>query len=67
MSDRITSSKIVGGCEVAGRSLAVVRHTWRDATGRSFDVEDTATGEILTMDESFDSYPTSEQLSALVE
>lgn len=67
MSDKITSEKLVGTQTVNGRTLDVFCSTWRDAAGLSYDVYDAATGACLTEAESFDDYPTTDQMTALTE
>ncbi|MFE0472637.1 hypothetical protein ACFW2V_13580 [Streptomyces sp. NPDC058947] len=66
MGDRVTSERRVGTLAVDGRVLDVVRLTWRGSPGLSFDVVDSATGDVLTMDESFDEYPTEDQVRELL-
>lgn len=67
MGDRVTSEKIVGTHHLAGRTVSVVRLTWRDAPGLSYDVVDDDTNDVLTTDESFGEYPTDEQMINLIE
>jgi hypothetical protein len=67
MSDRVTSEKHVGTVTVNARRVDIVRSAWRDSTGLSYDVYDTATGRCLTEEESFDGYPTTAQLASLLE
>lgn len=67
MGDKVTSETIVGTHQVWGREVQVVHLTWRDAEGSSYDLWDSVTGEVLTVDESFDCYPTDEQMLAVVE
>lgn len=67
MSDMVISEKIVGTHQVKGREVRVVRLEWRDAEGFSYDLWDSLTGKVLTMDESFDNYPTDEQMLIAVE
>ncbi|KAA9379676.1 hypothetical protein F5972_08470 [Microbispora cellulosiformans] len=62
----VTSERAVGEHTVSGRRVRVVEITWRGQDGRSYDVEDAATGDTLTLDESFDAYPTPDQLADLV-
>ena len=66
MSDRPTSEVIVGTATVNGRELEIVRLTWSDTPGLSYDVHDEATSNCLT-EESFDDYPTDEQINAVVQ
>lgn len=67
MGDKVTSEKTVGTHVVDGRAVNVVRSTWRDAEGLSYDLVDAKTGEDLTPDESFNTYPTDEQMAIAVE
>ncbi|MFB7836191.1 hypothetical protein [Streptomyces sp. NPDC056056] len=67
MSDTITSEHTVGEHTIHGRRVEVHRLTWRNHPGLSYDVIDTETGDLLTPDESFDDYPTEEQLTTIVE
>ncbi|MGC5263927.1 hypothetical protein ACPXCO_23200 [Streptomyces cyaneofuscatus] len=67
MGDKVTSERLVGTHTVRDHTLEVYRLTWRDAPGLSYDVLDAATGELLTVDESFDRTPTRDQLHELVE
>ncbi|MEW1548361.1 hypothetical protein [Streptomyces tsukubensis] len=67
MSDNVESEHIVGEHTVRGRRLKVHRLTWTNHPGLSFDVTDAETGDLLTEAESFDDYPTTEQLDALVD
>ena len=64
MSDKIISEKEVGWPVVDGKPLVVTRSVWRDANGLSYDVRD-ARGFCLTEAESFDDYPTDEQLAVV--
>jgi hypothetical protein len=66
MSDSPTSEMVVGTEIVNGRELEIERTTWRDSAGLSYAVYDKATGNCLTEDESFDDYPTQEQVAAVV-
>lgn len=66
MGDRVTSERRVGTLTVDGRVLDIMRLTWRDSPGLSFDVVDSATGDLLTMDESFDEHPTEDQVRELL-
>jgi hypothetical protein len=66
MSDRPTSEMVVGTATVNGRELEIVRLTWRDSPGLSFDVYDRYTGQCFTEDGSLDDPPTEEQLTAIV-
>ncbi|MFF5265012.1 hypothetical protein ACFY4C_39350 [Actinomadura viridis] len=52
---------IVGGHTIAGRRVLIRCITWKGTSRRSFDVLDAETYEELT-DESFDAYPTDEQI-----
>lgn len=61
MSDKPSSEKIVGTHVIHGVTAHVQRITWRDDPGLSFDVLD-ENEEYLT-DESFDDYPTQEQIA----
>ncbi|MEV7157203.1 hypothetical protein AB0N77_21685 [Streptomyces misionensis] len=61
MGDRPVSEKVVGEYVVDGRRVEVTRLVWRDAAGLSYDITDAETGELLR-DESFDEYPTEEQV-----
>jgi hypothetical protein len=65
MSDRPTSEMVVGTATVNGRELEIVRLTWSNTPGLSYDVYDKATGNCLT-EESFGDYPTEEQINAAV-
>ncbi|WP_327309710.1 hypothetical protein OG730_41545 (plasmid) [Streptomyces sp. NBC_01298] len=67
MSDNIASEHTVGEHTIHGRRVEVHRLTWKDHPGLSFEVIDAETGDLLTETESFDDYPTEEQLTALVE
>ena len=67
MGDKVNSERLVGTHTVRGRTLEVHRLTWRDAPGLSYDVVDEATGELLTIDESFDEAPTLDQLHELLD
>ncbi|MFF8618832.1 hypothetical protein [Streptomyces sp. NPDC015350] len=67
MSDNIASDHIVGEHTIHGRHVEVHRLTWKNHPGLSFDVIDTETGDLLTMDESFDHYPTMQQLITVIE
>ncbi|MEU6290386.1 hypothetical protein K388_05842 [Streptomyces sp. KhCrAH-43] len=67
MGDKVISERLVGTSTVHGRTLEVHRLTWRDAPGLSYDVVDGATGELLTVDESFDEVPRLDQLCELLE
>lgn len=66
MGDRVVRERHAGEHVIDGRTLEVVELTWRDAAGRSYDVMDSASGACLTEDESFDSYPSVNQLRALI-
>jgi hypothetical protein len=59
----ITSERIVGEHTVGGRRVNVVETTWRGKPGRSYDLVDAETGETLTVDESFDAYPSDAQIA----
>jgi hypothetical protein len=65
--DRITSEQIVATPTIEGRKLKIVRLTWSDSVGLSFEAYDTATGTCLTEDGAYDEMPTSLQLTALVQ
>ncbi|MFE0778921.1 hypothetical protein [Streptomyces sp. NPDC058861] len=67
MSDTIASEQIVGEHPIHGRPVEVHRLTWKKHPGLSYDVIDTETGDLLTPDESFDNYPTLQQLTTVVE
>ncbi|OEV13628.1 hypothetical protein AN218_02665 [Streptomyces nanshensis] len=67
MGDKVTSAERVATREIGGRRLEIMRLTWRDAAGLSYDVTDADSGDDLTPNESFDDFPTDEQLAALVE
>lgn len=61
MGDRPISEKLVGEYVIDGRRVEITRLAWRDATGLSYDITDAETGDLLR-DESFDEYPTEEQV-----
>ncbi|MEV6676238.1 hypothetical protein AB0N09_05125 [Streptomyces erythrochromogenes] len=67
MSDTIASEHIVGEHTVHGRRVEVHRLTWKNHPALSFEVIDAETGDLLTEDESFDQYPTMQQLEAVVD
>jgi hypothetical protein len=67
MSDRPTSEMVVGAATVNGRELEIVRLTWSNTPGLSYDVYDKAAGECLTEDGSFDDIPTDEDLNGLLD
>ncbi|MFJ5635010.1 hypothetical protein ACIQF5_20525 [Streptomyces goshikiensis] len=67
MSDTIASEHIVGEHTIHDRPVEVHRLTWKNHPGLSYDVIDTETGDLLTTDESFDTYPTLQQLTTVVE
>ncbi|MFE8940995.1 hypothetical protein ACFYNX_26360 [Streptomyces sp. NPDC007872] len=62
-----TSEQMVGEHTIHGRRVEVHRLTWKNHPGLSYEVIDAETGALLTMDESFDDYPTEEQLATVVE
>jgi hypothetical protein len=65
--DRITSETTVATPTVEGRKLRIVRLTWSESVGLSFEVYDMETGVCLTEDGAYDEMPTSLQLTALVQ
>ncbi|MFE8941165.1 hypothetical protein ACFYNX_27285 [Streptomyces sp. NPDC007872] len=67
MSDNNASDRIVGEHTIHGHHVEVHRLTWKNHPSLSFDVTDTETGGLLNMDESFDHYPTTRQLTTLIE
>ncbi|MDT0307253.1 hypothetical protein RM780_09790 [Streptomyces sp. DSM 44917] len=67
MGDKIVSWKTVGELDIAGHRIEIVRLTWRYAAGVSYDIIDAATGDVLTEDASFDSYPTEDQVRSLLD
>ncbi|MFE4304818.1 hypothetical protein ACFRR6_01880 [Streptomyces sp. NPDC056891] len=67
MSDNIASEHTVGEHTIHGRRVEVHRLTWKNHPGLSFEVIDTETGDLLTETESFDHYPTTQQLTTVVE
>lgn len=66
MGDKVISEKVVGTHTVNGREIDIVQSVWRDAAGFSFDVVATDNGELLTTKESFDEYPSEEQIRQIV-
>lgn len=63
---QVIEEKVVGQETVKGINLYVTRLTW-DTGDRSFDVFTCFDKTCLTMDESFDAYPTAAQLEALID
>lgn len=61
MSDKVISERPAGEYVIDGRRVEVTRLAWRDADGLSYDITDAETGDLLR-DESFDEYPTEEQV-----
>ncbi|MCP9209557.1 hypothetical protein [Streptomyces cucumeris] len=66
MSDAVTSERVVGKHNVDGRDVYIMRLTWRDSFGLSFDVYDAKTDECFTEESSFDEYPTDEQIRSVL-
>lgn len=66
MSSRIVSDTEVGRYTLRGRVFRIRRQEWNDHDGLSFDVDDVATGEILTA-ESFDAEPGPDEIRELLE
>ncbi|MEZ0076322.1 hypothetical protein [Planotetraspora sp. GP83] len=62
----ITTERNVGEHTVHGRRVHIIEITWRGKDGRSYDIQDAETGDTLTMQESFDAYPTPEQMADVV-
>lgn len=60
------SEAIVGEHTIAGRPILIQRITWKNSPGLSYDILDANTHECLTDDESFDNYPTDEQIQAVL-
>ncbi|REF00558.1 hypothetical protein [Thermomonospora umbrina] len=59
------SETIVGAHTIAGRPILIQRTTWKNGPGLSYDILDADTHECLT-GESFDDYPTDEQIQAVL-
>ncbi|MFE1190137.1 hypothetical protein [[Kitasatospora] papulosa] len=66
MGDKVTSEQHAGEYVIDGRRVDVTRLAWRNAEGLSYDIADAVTGELLR-DESFDEYPTEEQVRDAIE
>lgn len=66
MSNHVASETVVGEHIMDGHCLKIILTTWKDHPGRSYDVLDASTGYVLTEDESFDEYPSNEQLADLL-
>lgn len=64
---KITSEQIVGEHTVGGRRVLVQRITWSGTNGLSFDILDGDIREVLSLEESFDDYPSEEQIKNLLD
>ncbi|MFE8940996.1 hypothetical protein ACFYNX_26365 [Streptomyces sp. NPDC007872] len=53
--------------QVDGQRFRVDELVWHNTSGRSFDLVHCDTDEVLTLDESFDKYPTDEQVASVLE
>ncbi|MFJ2217882.1 hypothetical protein ACIQVO_36295 [Streptomyces sp. NPDC101062] len=61
MGDKVISEQLAGEYVIDGRRVEVTLLVWRDAEGLSYDITDAVTGALLR-DESFDEYPTEDQV-----
>lgn len=66
MGDRISSEEVVEEVVIGGEELHIVRSTWRDADGLSFDVY-RSDGTCLTEEESLDDHPSADHLWVLLQ
>lgn len=58
----IASETIVGEHVVSGRAVQIQRTTWTGHTGLSYDPIDAASGDVLTLAESWNAEPSLEQM-----
>lgn len=61
------SETIVGEHTIGGRRILIQRSTWKYDPGLSYDILDANTHQYLTVEESFDAYPTAEQIQDVLD